>query len=538
MTGFQSLVDDFLYMHFTYHPVDATFAGAARFDALLPPADATAAARERSALRELSARLTRTTVPQDAGSRLDAKLMRAQMTAAEAALDARSRFHNPAWYTGEVAFGLISLLLPAPTERDPNAFACRLAAVPDFLAAASTQLRATAVPADWARRARLESAAIGRLLEDGLPQHSFAASVPAALAPAAVAALRRFEAHLENVPDADPACGSAYLEMLVRDMHGLAHTPERLEREAAAAYDDALRAICEFAARLDKDRSWREQLAALAEIGPSGLEVLPAYHAWHGRALRDAAALVTPAREYDLEFAYLPEWARAVASDLYFLFYRSPAPLDPGQGSPYWVAPLSESPEIDRRAHNTAAIKQIHAVHHGSIGHHTQNARARGAAARLARIAGTDCAAGIMFLGAGTMVEGWACYAEDLLAEIPGFYNDAERLQLAYFELRNVACCLADIRLHAGHWTLEEMRRFYRDEVGFAPARVWSETTRNSIYPASRLMYWSGASQIAALRARSPLATKPFHDALLAFGSAPVAWIAEEFELCAPPARS
>ena len=504
----------------------------------MPPAGADVVARERAVLRELASRAHATIVPDDSAARLDAKLMRAQIAATLVTLDERPRHRNPVWYTGEIAFGLIALMLPGAVAREPRDFAARLAAVPDFLSGATVHLAAQAVPADWVRRARQEIAAIRRLLAEGLPLHPFAAHIAHALTIAADVALERFDVLLARLPDADPACGAPYLTMLMRDVHGLAQTPATLEREAVAAYDEALATLCEAAARLDAQRDWRAQLDALAELGVRDADVLADYRTWHERALRDGVALLTPAHEYGLDFAYVPQWARAVAGDLYFLFYRSPAAYAAGNGSTYWVAPPSESPETGRRAHDTAAVKTIHAVHHGSIGHHTQNARARAAGSRLARIAGTDCAAGMMFLGAGTMVEGWACYAEDLLAEMPDFYTPAERLQLAYFRLRNIACCLADIRLHVSAWTLADMRAFYRDDVAFAPARIWSETTRNSIFPASRLMYWTGTAQIAALRARSPLAAKPFHDALLAFGSAPVAWIAEELMPCAPSAHS
>ena len=534
MNDFEGLVDDFLAMHWEYHPVDASFAGARGFDAVLPPADAGVVARERSRLQALAERVERTAVPSDVAARLDAKLMRAQLVAARAALDERPRQRNPAWYTGEVAFGLIALMLPDAVAREPRDFVARLGAIPDFLADAARHLAGAAAPADWVRRARQEVDAIRRLLATGLPQHPLAACVPSATATMADAALERFDVQLARLPDTDPACGSAYLALLVRDVHGLARTPATLERQAQDAYDAALAALREAAARLDARRDWREQLAALAEAGPDSAEVLPTYRAWHARAIVDGAAFVSPAHDYELDYEYLPLWAQDVAADLYFLFYRSPAPYAAGSGSTYWVAPPGDSPQSDRRVQNTAAIKAIHAVHHGSIGHHTQNARARSAGSRLARLAGTDCAAGIMFLGGGTMVEGWACYAEDLLAEVPGFYSDVERLQLAYFRLRNIACCLADIRLHVGAWSLDEMRRFYRDEVGFAPSRIWSETTRNSMFPASRLMYWTGTTQIEALRATSSLPTKAFHDALLAFGSVPVAWIAEELAPCAP----
>jgi len=97
-------------------------------------------------------------------------------------------------------------------------------------------------------------------------------------------------------------------------------------------------------------------------------------------------------------------------------------------------------------------------------------------------------------LSGGTMIEGWACYVQDLMNEVESFYTPAERLALKHAELRNAAMCVADIRLHRGRWGLEEMRTFYREAVGIAGGRVWSETTRNhlSSYPADVLARHSG----------------------------------------------
>jgi uncharacterized protein (DUF885 family) len=180
------------------------------------------------------------------------------------------------------------------------------------------------------------------------------------------------------------------------------------------------------------------------------------------------------------------------------------------------------------RAQNTATIKITHVVHHGSIGHHTQNARARASGVRLGRLAGTDCALGIAMLSGGTMIEGWACYAQDLMLEAEGFYTPLERVLLKQYDLRNAAMCLADIRLHRGAWNLAQMRAFYTDEVGVAPGRVWSETARNSIYPATRLMYWLGTREIKRRRLEIGGSPLSFHDALLSFGSVPVHWVADE----------
>ncbi len=179
-------------------------------------------------------------------------------------------------------------------------------------------------------------------------------------------------------------------------------------------------------------------------------------------------------------------------------------------------------------AQTAVAIKQTHAVHHGSIGHHTQNARSRSAASLLARVGGTDCATGIAFLSSGTMVEGWSSYTTELIGEVEGYYTAAERIAQLQAERRNAASVLADIRLHTGEWTLDRMRTFYAEEAGFPAPRVWSETTRNSILPATRLMYWLGVRQIKALRREFGGSAKAFHDELIAYGHAPISWIADE----------
>ena len=181
----------------------------------------------------------------------------------------------------------------------------------------------------------------------------------------------------------------------------------------------------------------------------------------------------------------------------------------------------------DLSAHNTAMVKAIHAVHHGSVGHHTQNARARAANARLGRIAATDCAMGLSFPAALTLVEGWACHVEDLLMEADGFYTPAECLLLKSFERRNAASVMVDVNLHCGTWRQAEAERFYAEEAGFAPARVHSEVVRNSILPGSRATYWLGVEGIRALRRRWTGTTRDFHDSLLSHGHVPLAFVEE-----------
>lgn len=529
-TALETLVQRFLRTHAEFRPVDATFMGLDGHDHRLPPADADAFEREREAWLGLEREAARSTLEgDDIATRLELRMLRSQLSVHQRELDERPRFKNPAWYTGEAAFGLISLLLPSDPPRSADDLRGRLEGMPAFFSAGAKWLSATPMPADWVKRARLEAVALVNLLRTGLPKHPLWSARLEQSARTAARAVQDFAYGLDG-PDTNPACGEAHLEFLMREAHGLALSPREAEELALEGFETARLELHAMAARLDARRDWREQLAMLEADHPATLEdVIPTYEHWQARTLEAAEThgLVTPASGYGLDFERLPAWAHEIAGALYFLFYRSPAAGRPGAGSPYWVFPSGDDNAAYLRSQNTASIKSIHVVHHGSIGHHTQNTRARASQVRLGQIAGTDCAAGIAMLGGGTMIEGWACYTQELMLEVGGFYSPLEALLQKHNELRNTAMCLADLRLHRGVWNLAQVRDFYRDQIGIPEARVWAETTRNSIYPSTRLMYWLGTRQIREARARSPLATRNFHDGLLRYGSLPLAWVLE-----------
>jgi uncharacterized protein (DUF885 family) len=532
-TALRELVERFLRTYLEFRPVDATFMGVDGHDHRLPSADPDAPERERSALRDLERDALALPMSQETASQLELRMLRAQIGVNLRELEMRPRFQNPAWYTGEAAFGVISLLLPSDPPRRADDLRERLEGIPAFLRDGARWLAGAAMPTDWVRRARLEADALVTLLRSGLPKHAFWSASLERPAQAAARAVQDF-AHTLDAPDADPACGEAHLAFLMREAHGLPYSPREAEELALEGFEAARRALQAMAARLDPTRDWRTQLEALQHLHPASVsDIVPTYEHWQERALEaaDAHGLVTPAREYGLRFETLPAWAHEVAGALYFLFYRSPPAGRPGVGSVYWVFPQGNADTgAYLRSQNTAAIKSTHVVHHGSIGHHTQNARARASTVRLGQLAGTDCASGIAILMGGTTIEGWACYTQELMLEVPGFYTPLEQLQQQHNELRNTAMCLADLRLHRGTWDLAQMRAFYRDEVGVPEARGWAETTRNSIYPATRLMYWLGTRAIRAARGRIRLESRAFHDALIGYGSLPVHWVIEELE--------
>lgn len=520
----------YLAHHARFRPVDASFMALQGHDDRLPDASATAAADERNGIASLQAMLEALPEAVDPGERLDRRIAGSQLAATGSALQSLPRFSNPAWYTGEAAFGVISLLLPGARPTPHAALLARLKAIPDFLADARARLAGGAAARRITERARMEAAATAAFLRSGVRLHEEWQEEWNVHAEVAASAFDAFATAIDALPDASGAVGRAHVELLMREVHGLDFDAGEATRRAAAAFDDLTRQLEELAARRDPGASWRVQLAQLDRPSVAApAAVLDLVRGIDRDARAGAAALVTPANEYGLEYRWLAPCWREVAKSLYFLSYRSPPACCAGTGSTYWITPFSAGDAATYLAANAETpVKVTHAVHHGSIGHHTQNARARVAASRLARVGGTDCALGLAFLCSGTMVEGWACYAQDLMQEVPGFYSQLQGMYLLQQQRRNVASVLVDIRLHTGEWTPDEAEAFYRDQAYFAAARVGREITRNLMLPGTRLMYWLGTQAILDLRRRWRGGTREFHDTLLGYGHVPVAWAGEE----------
>lgn len=517
------LVDSYLAHRFKWRPVDATFMGDTNHDHLLPPVTPDCIEQELAEIADLRAAADADTMAHPH----DKLMIAAELTLEHARLSSRPLHHNPTWYTGEVGFGVISLLLPqsAPWRRD--ALHARLQAVPSYLRDGLARLDGQPTPKGWVERSTNEARALQVFLREDIRLHEAWGTDWGNACTTAAAALHEFASSLADLPDADPACGADHLEMVFKTCHALDISCEEALAQASAAFARCGDELVLMAKEIDPATSWQDQIGALADIHPATPhDVMDSYRHWDTKALDVAQAhgLVTPERIFGLEYRDLPACFTRIAAATYFLFYRSPPGLNPHDGSVYWVMPATDETLSN---HNDAMVKAIHAVHHGSVGHHTQNARARKAPSRLGRIAATDCAMGLAFPAALTLVEGWACHVEDVMMEAPGFYTATEMLLLKSFERRNAASVLVDVNLHLKSWTMDQAERFYAEEAGFAPARVHSEVVRNSMFPGSRATYWLGVEGIRRLRQQWRGTTLDFHDTLLKYGHVPLACVKE-----------
>jgi uncharacterized protein (DUF885 family) len=548
---FDAWLDDFLATFFRQNPVDATFIGMHDHDHELPDCSPEGIERAKDEWRGLQERLSQ--IPTDgltAAQRIDHRLATGFIEIRLWELDSgHFAKGNPSYYTGEAIFGIIALF-----QRDAEPFADRVAAaidrmraIPGFLTLARNNL--ASAPTAWTERAMREcrSALIyfGAGLRNLPAERSISDSAFLAAADGAHAAFTAHLSWLEGTlltnPNEDYACGRDAFERYLTAGHCLP-SEQNADWVLATAQQAMQAAQAELEARaaaIDPNKSWQELLAGLADLHPSAED----YYATYGRVWQEAkdaavAADLVTWPDFPIEFVPFPASDRDAAAGLYYLFYRCPPALGYHDTHRYLVTPVepdmaAEEQERRLRATNDSVIKLNHVVHHGGLGHHVQNWNAFRAESRIGQIAGTDAASRIAFFCAGTLVEGWACYATDLAEEI-GFLTPLEALSEQQSRARMAARAIADVSIHTGQMTLAEAAAFYEREAGMSPAAAHGESVKNSMFPGAAMMYLSGTSAIHALRekivAREGAAfnLRDFHDRFLGYGAVPVALIAEE----------
>jgi uncharacterized protein (DUF885 family) len=539
-------IDGFFSWFYRTYPVNATFIGVHEYDALLPDLSEDGVAEALAGVETLRARFAALPPEPLIGSEaLDRHLVEGMLDVFRWELTS-PHFHrtNPSLYTGEAVFGVISLFLRpfAPIETRAEAAIKRMMMIPALLAQARGNVRRA--PRAWIERAIRESAGADAFFERGIPRllREEAIRTPRLTEAAAVAAsaFREFRAHLEAElrPRAteDYGCGGEGVDLLLRRGHFLTMSANEV-LDLAAHRADAAEAEVRVRAADAGAAGWRDALAILADRHPT-VEGYYGRYADIWQAARHAAddhrLLTWP--DYPLRYIPRPIWAREAAPYLYFLSYRAPAAFDRVPVVDYLVTPLepdmpAEEQSRRLRAANDSVIKLNHVIHHGGLGHHVQNWHAYRAASRIGQIAAVDCASRIALYCGGTMAEGWACYATELMDEV-GFLDPLERVAQAHSRLRIAARAVVDVKLHTGQWKLDEATAYYRDRAGMTTEAAHAETVKNSMFPGVALMYMMGLEQIQALRHRlaaggGPFDLREFHDTLLSYGSLPVALISD-----------
>jgi uncharacterized protein (DUF885 family) len=514
-----AVIDGYLELRWQLDPVAATAAGAHEHDDRW-------ADRSVSAVRALGAALRSYTLSleEESADSLDDEIDRtAALHSARHDLEQLEQWRpyarDPAWHLRHLLDGFYVLLLTLPHDppRRTRSLLARLQSTPAYLEMATAALTDPAVVHVETARAMLPGAL--DIVRHGIPASPLDAGSleSGALDDAlgtSVDALLAFGDWLHLAGDTatgDFAVGRRLYDRMLHTAHMLQDGADELARYGDRLRLEAERELETVAERVAPGVSWRELAARLdAEAPPDDpLRFLEAEiadarefvrrHDVLGLSNQPLAVEETPAYLLPLVplAAYVP--AGALEADQTGHFLVSAQAAANGQG-------------------RTPADLAVIAVHEAIPGHHTHMSLAnllRRPARRL--------------LFSPVMVEGWALYAESLLAEL-GFFDDPRRrfAQLRLLRWRAIRIEL-DVGLHTRGLSPDEAAARLRDDVGLSAEAALAEIRRQCAMPTYAASYAAGRREILALReaarARNgaDFSLRAFHDELMTYGRLPVA---------------
>ena len=539
-------IDDFFTHYYARRPVNATFTGVHAYDDRLPDWSPEGLAAMDDEMRSLGDALAREyPTPTSAAAfrtspdLLDAELARGFLEIQRAE---NASLHgprgNPALWTGEAVFSIVALMIRdfAPLEVRADLAARRADGTGGFLGPRV----GTPLPRRWVDRAGRDCEGAAVLLGEGVKRWIAALNLSAPrttqVLNAAAGASRHLQAFAEwlrsqpEAPESAMSCGPDLFDLLLSRGHFCIRSRTDLLAEVRERFD-AAHSELDLMAR-SVAASLDDAQAQLAADRPSPDEYLAAFRdTWRACFVSATAANVVSWPDWPIRYVPIPAWTADAAPYLYYLYYRSPAPFDPYTTYDYVVPPLPSEPAAAEQhlgAWNNSTIKLNHVVHHGAIGHHVQNWFAYNQQrSRVGTVAGVDCANRIGMFCGGTMAEGWACYATDLMEEL-GFLTPLERVSQQHTRVRMLARAIVDIEFHQGTMSFTEAMAFYTQLVGMSADAARAEAVKNSMFPCTAIMYWLGTQGIHDLRAEmqrregSRFSLRRFHGELLGYGSVPV----------------
>lgn len=542
-------------------PAAATALGDHRFDDRLPDLSASGVAASLTeigtavgALDDLDDTVLE---PQDL---VDLELLRGRLTAMQWSLtDLAEHTWNPLVHLpGDAVHALVSRATGDPHER-ASALVARLGGVPRLLATARATLRQ--MP-----RVHVETA---------ITQAHGARALLAGPVDELVERAPRARAEVDAAREVAAAALAEHADWL-HDQLPLAERDPRLRPDAFAARlwsaldtetgPDAL------LTRAESDlMALEEQLAELAaRLAPAlGVDAPPPGRV---RAVLDAVAAGAPTCDDDVldqcvahlaaltdlvgsqdlvtvpeslasttQMIVMPEVNRGVA----VAYCDAPGALEPGGPHPtfFAVSPTPQGWSVDQvasfyREYNGHMLRDLTA-HEAMPGHVLQLAHAR------EFVGSTPVRAA---LASGVLIEGWAVYAEQLVADAVEKDATGElptmclRLQQLKMRLRCTINAILDVRVHTRGMTQDEamtlMTRRGHQEEGEAAGK-W----RRALLTSSQLStYYVGHDEVSSLaadlaRARSAISTRGVHDELLSHGSPSPRLLRGLLDLPEAPAR-
>lgn len=444
----------------------------------------------------------------------------------------------PYWYPERIGTALSTVMSPVGAagadQAQARALLGRLREIPGYLSSAAANLT-DASPQLWTEMGHSAAQGLSRFLGAAVPAHAghlpqpLAAEVIAAAAAAqpAVAEFAEFTAGLASRATGDWQSGTEYFELLLRQYHHLDLDAAALTALGHELIQTNQTDLLEFAATMDPDRDWREQLDAIKDDHPASADFLTAYGAAMDEVARhtaEADLLGLPDGEICV-MDWVPEYRR---EGLPLGVMAPAAPYATGLRSEFLITPTDQAapPERQRqhaRDNNYVFINSI-AGHETYPGHHLQAVHHK---------LGTDRGSMLRFSRCPQFVEGWGLYTEDLLEETGFMTDDRVRLVKRRNSLWRALRIVIDAGLHTRALTIDEAVALLAEKAGMDHHMAAGEVRRytrhdNPTYPSS---YAMGRAALHAVRAQAreragaAFRLRTFHDQLLSHGSPPVALV-------------
>ena len=544
---FQAFGDRVVDEYLKLSPVNATQLGDHRYDALMPDVSVAGRAAVRAFAERTLAELARFDSQHlSRENQVDAILLKDQM---DYLIFSDARLQDWAWdpltYSpGSALFSLMSREFAPLPERLRSATG-RLEALPTYLAQVRGALVPARVPLIHAQTAAKQNPGIDSLIDEILAKKD---ALPAA-----------DQARLERAAAAAKAAVAQHQEWLDKTLVPNAKGNERI---GAALYDEKLRLALnsplsrqEIRARAERElQSLRAKMYEVASgmiKGDAGAPPAPANPTPDQQQAVIEAGLAkvyadVPPRDQVLPFAKgtleeaiafarakdvvgfptsnfgvieMPEYARGVA----VAYADMPGALEKDQRGYYDVMPIpsdwsDEQTASFLREYNKWAIHEL-TIHEAVPGHLLQLAHSNQYKSKLRGV-----------LQSGPMIEGWACYSQDVMADA-GYLNRDPRYLLAHykFQMRMPVNAIIDQDFHTGKLTREQAIELMTRQAFQQEREAAGKWVRLQLSSAQLPVYFVGYQEWKDFRAaaeRQPgFNLRKFHDAALSHGSPPVRFI-------------
>lgn len=537
--AFASLSARFLSRYLRLEPVRATELGDHTHDGAWPDASIEGEARFRAFITETRAELAKVPAADlSLERRIDHTILGEQLDAWQFSLDElRPRENDPLYYTGLVGDGIDPLLnrdfMPI-AERSAN-LQKRLEGVPAVVAAARARLKeSTRIHTETAIE---QNKGLVALVDGGLADH-LAKLTPAqrqgleAAAKAAATSLRELGTYLEKelLPRSAASfrLGRARFEKKLRfaledqvDVDQLAAgartllgaTQDEMLATARELWPELVKGDLPAADTPEQKRALiKKVLDAAAEDRPTNATIV----AEAEKLLADATAFVKKADlvrmpDEPCKVIEMPEYRRGVA----IAYCDASGPLETKGQTFYAISPTPKDWPAARaasfyREYNRSMLAEL-TVHEAMPGHFLQLMHANDFRSDVRAV-----------FSSGPFVEGWAVYAEWLMAK-HGFGGARVRLQRQKMVLRLSCNAIIDHGVHAGTMNEKEALALMTEQGFQEEGEAVAKWKRARLSSAQLSTYYYGFTEVLALRKKAE--TQPgfqeraFHDALLSHGS-------------------